>query len=201
MSSFKYDHRFLIFFVGCEQTGKTAMLRALKEGSKGHIKSSIGIVDEIKFFYIKGRRIMVTLFDVVGQERYREIPDSYFKNNDGIIFFYSVKQGYSAKFILESAKSIESRIKREFVKILVGNGCVCAPEERKVSYEEEKQLIEELKFKFFKVSTEHDINTKEALSYIIKELYKTIVSKIPKENLSMKDYKEMNKRDETCCIS
>ena len=96
------------------------------------------------------RNFDIILFDTAGQERYRAITKSYFKDSKGIILIYSIDDETSFKHIetwLDSIKESLSDWKRSgYIIMLLGNKLDIAeedPETRMIMTEEGENICSE----------------------------------------------------------
>ena len=96
------------------------------------------------------RNFDIILFDTAGQERYRAITKSYFKDSKGIILIYSIVDEESFKHIqtwLDSIKESLSDWKRSgYIIMLLGNKLDLAeedPETRMIMTEEGENICSE----------------------------------------------------------
>ena len=94
-----------LLIVGNSSVGKTCLLRRFSEGafSESFIPT-VGIDFAVKNLKIDNKIIKVQIFDTAGQERFKSIISSYFRNADGknkYIYIYINKtqtKRYSSSF-------------------------------------------------------------------------------------------------------
>ena len=96
------------------------------------------------------KNFKILLFDTAGQERYKAITKTYFRDSQGIILIYSIDNAKSFEHIqlwLESIKESLSDWKRSgYIVMLLGNKSDIAIEDmekRAVLYEEAQRLCSE----------------------------------------------------------
>lgn len=189
------DHSFSILCFGGKEVGKTAISFVLQGHSFIPIQFSTYCLEYYKKIHIiRGKKIRTEIIDSPYIESHigECVVCSQARRVKGIIFIYSVDKRSSFKAIAK-INNPKSFTKEESVRILIGNRCDCAPEEREVSYEEGKKLAEKLEMKFFETSAKYNINIKEVFMYLTKKIYKNSVSKVPKKNFPTQDYQKQNK--------
>ena len=106
--------------------------------------------DDVEIETNKKKNFKITLFDTAGQERYRSITKTYFKDSHGIILIYSIIKGDSFEHVqiwLDSIKESLSDWKRSgYIVMLLGNKLDVVEgdeKKRKVLHEEAEKLCED----------------------------------------------------------
>ena len=81
-----------VIFLGDSGTGKTSIInRFINNKFDENLSSTPGINLSIKEIKIKdGNTITLKLLDTCGQEKYRALAKSYFRNADAVIFVFSI---------------------------------------------------------------------------------------------------------------
>ena len=81
-----------IIFLGDSGTGKTSIInRFINNKFDENLSSTVGVNFSIKELKIKdGETIALNLIDTAGQEKYKALAKSYFKNADAVIFVFSI---------------------------------------------------------------------------------------------------------------
>ena len=97
---------FKIIIIGNSGVGKTSLLqRFIFNTFNENLLSTIGLNSTDKIITLEnGKKINLKLFDTAGQEKFRSISRSYFRNVDGVLFVYAVND-------LESFENIKDWIK------------------------------------------------------------------------------------------
>ena len=120
---------------------------------------------------IKNKIYKLTIWDTVGQERYRSLPKKYYQNVNGILLLFDLNEKKSFENISHWIENINDNIKRRFTEesnnliiTLIGNKIDL---ERKVNSEEINKLIKELNIKYFEVSCKLNINVYDSITYNI----------------------------------
>lgn len=80
-----------IVVCGDSGVGKTnLLLRYLKNYFESDSKATIGVDFFSKDITVDQQKVSVQFFDTAGQEKYRSISSTYFKNSDGVLLVYDI---------------------------------------------------------------------------------------------------------------
>ena len=146
------EYKFIL--LGDSSVGKSAIFKRLSGTSFSPNQiATIGTEKEILNFddleidKNNHRNFKIVLFDTAGQERYRAITKSYFRDSQGIVLIYSIVDEESFKHIeawLDSIKDSLSDWKRSgYIVMLLGNKLDIAEEnkEQRMILKEEAEKI------------------------------------------------------------
>jgi small GTP-binding protein len=170
-----YDYMFKLLIVGESGVGKTCMLLRFADNVfEADCLSTIGVDFKVKQIEMDGKRVKLQIWDSAGQERFRNITSSYYRNCSGIIIVYDVTKLESFNKVTEWISEV-----RRFVPsvplIVVGNKCDL--EDRQVSTEDGKQLAERQGLIFLETSAKTNLNIEEAFQELSKKLIEAEASK------------------------
>jgi small GTP-binding protein len=160
-----------LILVGDSTVGKTCLLnRYFKNQFKSTI-SNIGIDKDIKFVKINNNIYKLTVWDTVGQERFRALPKKYYQNADGVLLLFDVTKEESFSNVSTWMKDIKDNSNKEsnIIIYLIGNKIDL--NERAVSKESAEELAQSLGMKYFDVSCKNNINISEIMSRMILECH------------------------------
>ena len=146
------EYKFIL--LGDSSVGKSSIFKRLlgNSFSKNQI-STLGTekailnFDELEIDKNTRQNFKIVLFDTAGQERYRAITKSYFRDSQGIVLIYSIVDEESFKHIeawLDSIKDSLSDWKRSgYIVMLLGNKLDIAEEnkEQRMILKEEAEKI------------------------------------------------------------
>ena len=146
------EYKFVL--LGDSSVGKSAIfLRLLGKPFAENTTSTIGTdkvsihFDDVEIENNKKKNFKITLFDTAGQERYRSITKTYFKDSQGIILVYSIIEETTFEHVqiwLDSIKESLSDWKRAgYIVMLLGNKLDVVEknkEKREVLIEEAEKL-------------------------------------------------------------
>ena len=185
--------KYKLILLGNSGVGKTSFARKLCNYElKDNNISSIGIdkisldmeIDIEKNGVKEKKSFEISLFDTVGQEKFRSIATSYYKGSDGIILIYDVTDKRTFETVemwIDSIKeAIDEKSETNYVIFLLGNKIDLIDDylkEREVKEEEAIKVCE--KYNLFwggelsiKKLEKNRLNI--ILSEFVKELYKNI---------------------------
>jgi len=164
-----------VLLLGDNDVGKTSIIKQFIEHEYLELSPCvIGIDFRAKKIQIENNIIKMLIFDVVAQERFRNITRIYYKNTYAIIFVYSIGDRKSFDNIKVWLEDIEKYAQPNIIKILVGNKIDIESTDRQVEFEEAKSYSESNNFiKFYESSAKKNINIYE----IFIDLSKYIIEK------------------------
>jgi len=146
-----------ILLVGDTCVGKTSILSKYIDDifEENHI-STIGVEYKVKSIIINGIKINLRIWDSSGQDRFRSITQSFFRNADGILFIFDLtekKTFEGVKQWLIDSEYYDLNIK----KILVGNK-VDLVEKRKVDKVIIDNFVKKIQLKYYEMSAKDGTN-------------------------------------------
>ena len=147
--SSSFDMCFKIVIIGDCGVGKTCITnRAIKTKFDENYKSTIGLEYFTMFIKINSKIIKLQVWDTCGQEIYRSLISNYYRNSSLAIIVYSIDNLDSFKDIDAWIKELKSMSSPDIKLMLIGNK-IDLIENRKVDYNEGKNLANEYGFHFF----------------------------------------------------
>ena len=172
----KNEIMFKVITLGDSGVGKTSIIRRYANNIfDENVLSTVGVGFAFKEVELSNKKkIKLKLIDTAGQEKFKSLAKSYFKNVDGVLFVYSFE-------ILESFQNLKEWIKlfnsnhygkNGIPMFLVGNK---SDLEEKDDVENNEKLVKEFlneykDLKYYKISAKKDIS--------INELFKELAEKI-----------------------
>ena len=196
---------FKVITLGDSGVGKTSIItRFTSDTFKEHPISNSGNVFYFKDVVLKdGTKIKLKLIDTAGQEKYRAMAKSYYKNAQGILFVFAYDNKKSFDHMEKWLESYKDNVSdQEGIPLfLIGNKCDVENKEIK------DDLIEGLKKRtniqdYIKVSAKSNIG--------IDELFNSLSEKMFKQNKKYDDNKQFNellitkkkkKKNSDACVS
>ena len=146
------EYKFIL--LGDSSVGKSSIFRRLSgESFSESILTTTGTdkiilnFDDVQIDEKTHRNFKILLFDTIGQERYKAITKSYFRDSQGIILIYSIDDEISFQHVqtwLDSIKDSLSDWKRSgYIVMLLGNKLDIAEEnmEKRMILTEEAEKI------------------------------------------------------------
>ena len=216
-----------IILIGNSQVGKTTFFKKLtkKIYSERNI-STIGIekttftkiisVPEDPFDSSSPEEeieFSIEFFDTAGQERYRAITSSYFKNAQGLLLFYDITNKKSFEdheiwlnAVIENLGEKTSNSKKSYSLLLIGNK-KDLEDQRQVTKEEAIEICEKMNIGWGGEISIKDLSFEELekkFSEMVKHIYKDIGNQESNQMVTKKlaggeKKKKKNNNNQLCC--
>ena len=164
---------FKIITLGESGVGKTSIIkRYVHNIFDTDCLSTIGINFSFKEVERKGKKIQLKFYDTAGQEKYRSLTKSYYKNAEGVLFVFSLDNQNTFEKIKDWVDSFiqNQNGKDNIPRYLIGNKCDL---ERKIDEESIEDLKNKLNIKkYFETSAKESIKINEVIEELTDDLYK-----------------------------
>lgn len=187
-----------LVLVGDSTVGKTCFLNRYFKNQFKSTLSNIGVDKDIKFVKINGSIYKLTVWDTVGQERFRSLPKRYFQNADGVLLLFDVTNNETFTNVSNWMKDIKDNSSKEsnITIYLIGNKIDL--DNRKVSKQSAEELAQSLGMKYFDVSCKNNINVYEIMSRMIMECHMKVNNITDCFKLDLSKKRENNQK-RGCC--
>ena len=187
------DYSFKILTLGESCVGKTSILLRYTENNfiQTHLLT-IGIDFKTKHITMNNKNVKLKLWDTAGQEKFRTLTQQYYKNADGILLIYDIKDRSSFEKIHSWMDQISYNSPGDGLPlVLIGNKCDCKKEERAVKTEELQRVAEEYNVKCFETSALSNKNIDECFTTLCQLIVekKKISALIPNESKNESQFK------------
>jgi Ras-related protein Rab-1A len=185
--------------VGDANAGKTSILDQFTCGHfDGAYISTIGIDFNVKTVSISDTvKIKLQIWDTCGQERFKALTRSYYRNADAIVIVYDITSPKSFENAKQWIKETETYLDSTVLCVLVGNKSDLY-ETRKVQYYQGHKLAGEKKIQFFETSAKYDNNIETLFDFLAHKLYHT-ENQQKLENEKTIQLKEKSSWKKKCC--
>ena len=169
----KISYNFLI--LGDKMVGKTSILeRYVNNTFNPNYITTIGMDKRIKRIEVNNYDITISITDTAGQERYRSLSKSFYKQADAILIGFSLTDKISLNNINYWFEEINSN-KNESLAGLVLFGNKCDDKiNTAVKPEDITPIINKYNLTYFETSAKTNINIQELFEFLIKT---TIIKK------------------------
>ena len=194
---------FKLITLGNAGVGKTSILqRYLYDKFNINSESTIGIELSYKEIILENNEsVTLKIIDTCGQEKYRSLSKSYFKNTDGVLFVFDLSNIESFKEITDWIKLFNENHngKEKVPKCLVGSKCDL---EKKVTDDKIKEVSQKYNLHYYETSAKDNFNINKLFEDMSKILYEN--NKLNK-NEKQKSIKIINQKIEekpkkrNCC--
>jgi len=116
------DYLFKIILIGNPGVGKTCLVQRFKNGIFiERCGSTIGVDFATKTIKLDGKIVKLQVWDTGGQERFRTITQSYYRNANGIVIAYDITKRDSFKDIPHWIEDVRKYASTKSLKLLIGN--------------------------------------------------------------------------------
>ena len=165
---------FKIITRGDTNVGKTSIIRRfLYNVFEEESISTIGVSFSFKEVKLQnGQIIKLKLVDTAGQEKFKSVTKSYFKNTDGVLFVFDYNDEKSFENISEWIQIFEENKNKDTIsRFLIANK---SDLEHRVSEDSINSFLNQHKdkYKFEKTSALENINIEKVFQELAEELYK-----------------------------
>jgi small GTP-binding protein len=195
-----YDFMFKLLIVGESGVGKTCiLLRFADDSFEDTFLSTIGVDFKVKEILVENKKVKLQIWDSAGQERFRNITMSYYRNCSGIIVVYDVTSHDTFEKVTEWISEVR-RYVPTVPLVVVGNKCDLV-DKRRVTYEEGQELAKSLGLILLETSAKTNQNIEDAFQQVAVQLIKEAENKPKTEmkksvNVGAQRPKKGNKK---CC--
>ena len=196
----KNELEFRIITVGDSGVGKTSIIRRYVHSIYDDDSlSTIGVSFSYKEVVRGKDKIKLKLVDTAGQEKFKSLTKSYFKNTDVVLFVFALDDKISFNNIKEWIELFIQNNSRdkEVLKYLVGN-------KNDLNSEIEQKLIDDFanenQFKYISTSAKDNISINELFEQIAEKLYNANINKgdTKQKNITLK--KGDNDQNKRRCV-
>ena len=141
-----------VVIVGESAVGKTnLLLRYVEDRFDDNFKATIGFDIESKIMDIDDKAIKVQFYDTAGQERFRALTPSNFRNADIVILVYDISTRLSFDKLDEWIAIIKAHAQKDVVLLIIGNKSDLKTE-RQISFDEGERFAKENNSYFYETS-------------------------------------------------
>jgi Ras-related protein Rab-1A len=170
----EYDYLFKLLLIGDSGVGKSCLLLRFADDTytQSYI-STIGVDFKIRTIDLEGKTVKLQIWDTAGQERFRTITSSYYRGAHGIIIVYDVTDKESFNNVKHWIQEIDKYAAEGVKKLLVGNKCDLQSK-KVVSYDEAKELADQLEIQFMETSAKNSHNVEQAFQMMAGEIKKKV---------------------------
>mmetsp|Transcript_9869 Transcript_9869/g.12175 ORF Transcript_9869/g.12175 Transcript_9869/m.12175 type:complete len:191 (-) Transcript_9869:78-650(-) len=161
-----YDEKFNIILLGDVDVGKTSIL--LRFSEREFITDFTDVEQKYRDLEIDHKKCRIYLTDTAGQERFRTLTSSFFRNSHAMIFVYDITKNDSFETITGHFED-GSRYTKNAKKYLVGNKTDLL-KKRVVTEKQGRELAEKLGVTFFETSAKSGEYVEELFNEIARDL-------------------------------
>jgi len=177
-----------LLLIGPSNSGKTALLLRYVDDlfDTDSATATIGVDFRVKKLSVKGKPYRLLLFDTAGQERFRTLTSSYYRNAQGCILVYDVSNRESFLSMEHWFGECKTYAEENVVKVLVGSK-IDKTGARAVKFEEGKALADRHGAGFIEVSSKTRENVKVPFVQVVDKIVEDPELMNPKVTRKRKD--------------
>ena len=192
-----YDDKFNIIFVGDENVGKTSIInRYINNAFSDEKKKTIGIDNYSKMVTIKQKKILLKVWDTVGQEKIALMTKSHYKIAHEIIIVCAIDNKDSFNSLNGWIENIKDNLPNETIPIfLMANKCDIE-DTREVPREKLKELSQAYNIDFVECSAKENVNIEETFTKMINDIYQ---SNYNKNGFGLEEGSSSSGVNKVCC--
>jgi len=175
MSDQDYQFRFKISVIGDGRVGKTSLIKKFTQGSfeSDYIKT-IGAQFSIYDKEINGDNIKLIFWDIAGQQDFKFLQPSFYKNSGAAIIVYSLEENELGKISFNHIMNWYNELSKfcEDIPIVLFANKLDLVDENSVSEDKIQEVVNELEFLgYYLTSAKTGHGVIEAFNTIIEKLY------------------------------
>lgn len=171
----KWDYAIKLILVGDTNTGKTTTLYAMQRNiPKTTPISTVGVEFAAIGYEYGGKHFKLQVWDTAGQEKFRSITTSFFKNSTVALLFCDVTKRSSFISLYSWLTDLYRHAPENIEIILVANKIDL--DDRRVSYEELEKFSSENSINFFEASVKNIVGLDNILDFACSRILKKIKS-------------------------
>ena len=112
---------------------------------------------------IKNRNIRIQIWDTAGQEAFRSITRTYYKNSTCAFIVYDITDKKSFDNVITWLNEVKDMCYKDILICLIGNKCDLEGK-RVISFEDGKSLADQNNLLFYETSAKNGINIQECFN-------------------------------------
>lgn len=186
-----------ILVLGDSKVGKSCLiLRYTEDQFSEDFLTTIGVDFKVKNINIENQDYKLQIWDTAGQEQFRSITQSFYRNSHGVLVVFDLSDRESFESVPTWINSVVQSCESPINIILVGNKCDL---DHVVSKEEAKDLASSFNIKYIETSAKNNLNVDEAFSCLAEDVIKNQTPKVTQEDIIIQPIEIDEKKKNNCC--
>jgi Ras-related protein Rab-18 len=168
-TSAEYDFNFKILIVGDAGVGKSSLLlRYCDDKFTDKTSSTIGVDFKAKMLQIHGKTIKLSIWDTAGQEKFRTLTSSYYRNAHGVMLMYDATNRDSFNHMSYWLQQVSDQSTyQSIVKMVIGNKLDYPLEEIQVDRTEGEVFALEHSCLFEEISSKNNFRVSKCFDELV----------------------------------
>jgi small GTP-binding protein len=170
----KYDYMFKYIIIGDTAVGKSNLvLRYVYNEFKPDYNITIGLEFGEKEVKIKNKTYKIQIWDTAGQEKFKSITRTYYKNCVCAIIVYDITKRDTFDNVINWVEDCKNNSPKTVFMVLVGNKSDL-DDKREVNADEAKDFADNNGMLFFETSAKNGNNVKEIFLNSVEQIIKNM---------------------------
>ncbi|CAF1226058.1 unnamed protein product [Adineta steineri] len=156
------QYQFKVMLLGDSGVGKTCLLLRFNDGTffTGNFITTVGIDYRSKVVTLGDKKINLQIYDTAGQERYRSVTHSYYRDAHALLLLYDIASYSSFENIASWLSEIKESAHNDVIIMLIGNKV--DKSQRVISRETGERLARDFQISFLETSAKTGQNVELA---------------------------------------
>jgi Ras-related protein Rab-2A len=197
------DMIFKVIIIGDSGVGKSCFFMQFTEGDfKDDHNVTIGVEYGARLLNVGNKLVKLELWDTAGQEAFRAITRSFYRNANGVVLMYDLTRLESFENLEDWLREVKTNSASDISVLLVGNMLDLADEEREVDKETAQKFVNDNKLDgFIEASAKTSDNVNAAFIKIAEILQKKHPGKVEPKTIPAIQIKttQPTKKKKGCC--
>lgn len=165
----KYSFRVLV--IGDPGVGKTSLIKRFTKGYFCENNSStVGVDVGARILDIQGDSVKLHCTDTAGQEKFRGLTQSYYRNADAVVLVFDITNRGTFASIPQWLVNVQTYASKNVLKVLVGNKTDLKGASRKVTTRSAANLAEFEDLLYLETSAKWDDNVETLITELAEQL-------------------------------
>eukprot|EP01084_Bolivina_argentea_P024267 45235_1 len=168
-----YDHLFKFTIIGDSGVGKSClMMRFADDTFNESFITTIGVDFRFRTINVDDKIVKLQIWDTAGQEKFKTITSSYYRNAHAVMIVYDVSDRKSFNNIDQWLSDIEKFCPSKVCKMIIGNKCDIDPADREITIQHANQYAQNLNISYIETSAKTADNVENAFYQMVQQLIK-----------------------------
>lgn len=174
----EFSYLLKVIIVGDSHTGKSCILHRLVHGTfESNQDITIGVDFGTKYIPIQDEIIKFQIWDTAGQESFRSIIRSYYKNIAACFIVYDVCNRVSFENVVNWLRDVDTNSYNEQRRIILVGNKVDLESERQITTAQGQQLAHDNNLDFYECSSKDGTNVQQMFLDLANNIYHDISTK------------------------